>query len=127
MVTDLKTHGHVFAAYIGLDWADKKHNLTMQTADGRRSRGELQHTPEAIDAWAAELAQRFGGRPVAIALEQARGALVAMLSKYAHLVLFAIHPNTLTHYRKAFTPSGAKSDPGDADLALELLVTHPDK
>jgi transposase len=73
------------------------------------------------------LEQRFGGQPVAIALEQSRGALVAMLSKYAHLVLFAIHPNTLTHYRKAFTPSGAKSDPGDADLALELLVTHPNK
>ena len=112
-MTDLKTHGHAFAAYIGLDWADKKHNLTMQTADGRRSRGELKHTPEAIDAWAAELAQRFGGRPVAIALEQARGALVAMLSKYAHLHLFIVDPSRLDHYRKSVSPSGAKSDPED--------------
>jgi transposase len=62
-----------------------------------------------------------------VALEQARGAVIAMLVKYAHLVLFPIHPNTLTNYRKAFTPSGAKSDSRDADLALELLVCHPEK
>ena len=50
-----------------------------------------------------------------------------MLSKYAQLVLFPIHPNTLTNYRKAFSPSGAKSDPRDADLALDMLVWHRDK
>jgi transposase len=99
----------------------------MRTADGKLHRGELDHTPEAIQVWAAELEQRFAGRPVAIALEQARGSLVAMLSKYAHLVLFPIHPNTLAHYRKAFIPSGAKSDPSDADLSLELLVSHMEK
>lgn len=116
-----------FAALIGIDWADQKHSWSMRTADGQRHRGELKHSPESIQIWAAELEQRFGGRPVAIALEQSRGALVATLSKYAHLVLFPIHPNTLTNYRKAFTPSGAKSDPRDAELALELLLTHPDK
>jgi len=72
-----------YAAHIGLDWADQKHFWTMQTAEGKRTRGELKHTPEAIEVWAAELAQRFGGRPIALALEQARGALVAVLSKYA--------------------------------------------
>src|SRR5215471_16789548 len=50
-----------------------------------------------------------------------------MLCKYGHLVLFPIHPNMLTNYRRAFSPSGAKSDPGDADLALELLVSHSDR
>jgi Transposase/Transposase IS116/IS110/IS902 family len=123
-VTNLKIHGHSFAACIGLDWADKKHNFTIQTADGTRSRGELKHTPEAIDAWAAELAQRFGGRPVAIALEQARGALVAMLSKYAHLHLFIVDPSRLDHYRKSVSPSGAKSDPVDGDLVLDFLLKH---
>ena len=116
-----------FAAHIGIDWADQKHFWTMRTADGRTQRGELDNTPEAVQVWAAELEQRFGGRPVAVALEQARGAVIAMLCKYAHLVLFPIHPNTLANYRKAFRPSGAKSDPRDADLALELLVSHADK
>ena len=116
-----------FAAHIGIDWADQKHAWSMRTADGKVHRGELDNTPEAVHVWAAELERRFGGRPVAVALEQARGAIIAMLCKYAHLVLFPIHPNTLTNYRKAFTPSGAKSDPQDADLALELLVRHPDR
>jgi transposase len=116
-----------FAAHIGIDWADQKHRWSMRTADGKQQRGELDHTPEAIQVWAAEWEQRFAGRPVAVGLEQARGSLVAMLCKYAHLVLFPIHPNTLTNYRKAFVPSGAKSDPCDADLALELLVSHPEK
>ncbi len=116
-----------FAAHIGIDWADQKHAWSMRTADGKLHRGELDNTPEAVHVWAAELERRFDGRPVAVALEQARGAVVAMLCKYAHLVLFPIHPNTLTNYRKAFTPSGAKSDPRDADLALELLVHHPER
>ena len=51
-----------FAAHIGLDWANKKHFWTMVTAEGKRTRGELNHTPEAIEVWAADLAQRFGSR-----------------------------------------------------------------
>jgi transposase len=30
-------------------------------------------------------------------------------------------------YRNAFTTSGTKDDPTDAELALELLLRHPDK
>lgn len=116
-----------FAAHIGIDWADEKHFWAMRTADGQRHRGELDNTPEAVEVWAAELAQRFGGRPIAVALEQARGAVIAKLTKYAHLVLFPVHPNTLANYRKAFYPSGAKSDPNDGELALELLLTHPER
>jgi transposase len=116
-----------FAAHIGIDWADQKHFWAMRTADGQRHRGQLDNTPEAVEVWATELAQRFGGRPIAVALEQARGAVIAKLTKYAHLVLFPVHPNTVTHYRKAFCPSGAKSDPGDGELVMELLLTHGDK
>lgn len=116
-----------FAAQIGIDWADQKHFWVMRTADGKQHRGELDNTPEAVEVWASELAQRFGGRPIAVALEQARGTVIAKLTKYAHLVLFPVHPNSLANYRKAFYPSGAKSDPNDAELVLELLLTHPEK
>jgi transposase len=87
----------------------------------------LDNTPEAIEVWAAELAQRFGGRPVALALEQSRGAVIAVLSKYAHLLLFPLHPTSLANYRKSFSPSGAKSDPVDGDLILDYLVKHPEQ
>ena len=93
-----------FVAHIGIDWADRKHFWTMRTADGKLQRGELNNTPEALEIWSAELAQRFGGQPIAVGLEQARGAVIAMLYKYAHLVLFPIHPNTVSNYRKAFSP-----------------------
>lgn len=114
------------AAHIGLDWADQKHFWTMRT-DGKKTRGQLDNTPEAIEVWAAELAQRFGGRPIALALEQSRGAVIAVLSKYAHLVLFPVHSTSLANYRKSLSPSGAKSDSVDSDLILDYLVKHPEQ
>ncbi len=50
-----------------------------------------------------------------------------MLTKYAHLVLFPVHPALSVNYRKGFRPSGAKSDPSDAGLLLDLLVRHREK
>jgi hypothetical protein len=35
-----------------------------------------------------------------VALEQARGAVIAKLTKYAHLVLFPVHPNMLANTAK---------------------------
>jgi transposase len=118
-----------FAAFVGIDWADQKHAWALRSSSVPAivERGEVNHTPEAVDAWASELAQRFGGQPIAVGLEQSRGSLLFMLSKYGHLVLFPIHPGTLVNYRKGFRPSGAKSDPSDADFLLELLVQHRDK
>jgi len=114
------------AAVIGLDWADQKHFWSMLTAEGNTTRGQLNNTPEAVEVWAAELERRFGGKPVALALEQSRGAVIAMLSKYAHIVLYPVHSTTVANYRKSFVPSGAKNDPSDGDLILELLVKHPE-
>jgi len=115
----------VFAAWVGIDWADQEHVWILEVADtGQRQGGKLPHTPEAIEAWAAALAARFDGRPVAVGLEQARGALVYALMKYGHLVLYPIHPATAARFRRALYPSGAKDDPRDADLLLELLLRH---
>ena len=116
-----------FAAYIGIDWADQRHAWALQTGAGSIEQGDLDHTPEAIETWAGELARRFGEQPIAVALEQSRGSLVLMLSKYAHLVLFPVHPTTLVKYRQGFRPSGAKSDPSDATLLLDLLVRHRER
>lgn len=117
-----------FAAFVAIDWADQKHVWALQSADSTsRESGSLDHTPEAVDVWAAELALRFAGRPVAVALEQSRGPLVFMLCKYAHLVIFPVHPTSLANYRKSFRPSGAKDDPHDAGLLLDILTQHRDK
>lgn len=117
-----------YAAYVGLDWADREHAWCLQTPDRMsRDSGFVAQTPEAIEAWAAALAQRFQGRPVAVALEQSRGALLFALTKYAHLILYPINPARLAHYRKSFRPSGAKDDPSDAELLLNYLCNHRDQ
>jgi transposase len=117
-----------FAAFIGIDWADQRHAWALQTTTQKAmEHGDLDHAPEAIDAWATELGRRFGGRLIAISLEQSRGALLFALTKYAHFVLYPIHPATLANYRSGFRPSGAKSDPSDAGLLLDLLVRHREK
>src|SRR6266849_10093409 len=117
-----------FAAFIGLDWADSKHDVCLQAAgSAKREYCILEHTPEAIDAWVTTLRTRFSGQPVAVCLELTKGPLVSALRKYDFLVLFPINPLTLARYREAFTPSRAKDDPTDAALQLELLRTHRDK
>jgi transposase len=114
-----------FAAFIAIDWADREHAWAMQMAGStERETGNFQHTPEAIDAWAMQWAKRFDGRPVAVALEQSRGALIYALSRFPHLVLYPIHPSTSHDYRKAIFPSGSKDDPKDAGLLLDLLTLH---
>ena len=58
-----------FAAFIGIDWADQKHIWCLQTAGSKqRESGELEHTPEAVESWVANLYQRFAPCPIAVAV-----------------------------------------------------------
>jgi transposase len=122
------SHPDDFAAFVGLDWADAKHDICLQAADTDKPEAcVLQHKPEAIEAWVSALRQRFQGQPIAIALELDKGPIVAALQRYDCLVLFPINPLTLARYREAFATSRAKDDPSDAQLQLELLLKHRDK
>lgn len=116
------------AARIGLDWADAHHDVSLQEVGSRTvERRRIAHTPEALRDWIAELRQRFGGRPVGICLEQSRGPLIHALLEYDFVVLFPVNPLALKRFRQTFATSGAKDDPTDADLLLELLAKHRDR
>jgi transposase len=116
-----------FTAFVGIDWADKKHDFCMQAAGSdQRVFGTLDHSPEAIMQWACSLRDRYGG-PIAICVELAKGPLVYALQRCDFFVLFPVHPSTLAKYREAFVPSHAKDDPTDAEMALDILLRHPDK
>ena len=107
------------AAYIGLDWGDQQHAVQLQPASGGPVEPlELAQRPHALHGWVAQLRARFGGHPVAIAIEQRRGAVIYALMQYECLVLYPINPKALARYREAFHPSGAKDDPTDAALLL---------
>ncbi|EPB9509928.1 IS110-like element ISEsa2 family transposase, partial [Yersinia enterocolitica] len=84
------------------------------------------HTAEALDAWLTELHQKVKGR-IAIALELKKGPVVYALQKYPFITVFPVHALSLARYRQAFSPSGAKDDPQDAELALELMLRYPQK
>ena len=123
----MKTPGDKpFTAFIGIDWADAKHDICMQAAgDERREFSCMPHKVEAIDNWAQSLYRRFGGQ-MAVALELSKGPLVYALQKYDFFVIFPVNPSTLASYRETFTPSGAKDDPTDAEYVLDLIMRHAD-
>lgn len=117
-----------FAATIGLDWADQKHDLWLRRADGAKTEHIcLEQTPESLHEWAAKLRARFQGRPVAIGIETSRGSVLSALMAYDFLVFFPINPKALKDYRAAFCVSGAKDDRTDAQLLEELVRLHRDK
>ncbi|HVZ35972.1 MAG TPA: transposase, partial [Polyangiaceae bacterium] len=117
-----------FAAFIGIDWADKKHDICLVVAgNDKRERSVLEHRPAALRGWADALRERFGGAPIAVCLELSQGPIVSALLEHDFFVLFPVQPTTLARYRNAFTPSRAKDDPTDAEFALELLLRHPEK
>jgi transposase len=117
-----------WAAFAAIDWADQKHFWRLMPAASELcEEGELENTPEAVEAWAMTLRQRFGSRPIAVCLEQSRGAVVYMLTKYAHLVLFPVHPTTAARYRETFCPSRASNDSSDTASLLDLLMRHRER
>src|SRR4029450_10928338 len=105
------TSHDTFAAFIGIDWADANHDGCLQAAGtAKRASFQLEHTPEAIDAWGTTLRTRCNGPPVAVGLELDKGPLGSALRQSDFLVLFPSNPLTLARYRDACTPS-----PGTAD------------
>ena len=60
-------------------------------------------------------------------IEQARGPVIYALMKYEFVLIYPINPRSLADFRRAFTVSGAKSDPRDADLLCEFGAKHHDR
>jgi transposase len=116
------------AAFVGLDWADAKHDICLQAAGTeQREFLRLEQRPEAMNAWVQTRRTRFNGPPVAVCLELKKGPIVSALRHDDFLVRFPVNPLTVAKYREAFTPSRAKDDPTDAELQVEILLKHRDQ
>jgi transposase len=117
-----------FAAFIGIDWADQKHDVCLSLpGSDAREQSVIEHRPAAIESWARGLRERFNGAPVAVCIELAQGPIVSALLEHDFFVLFPVNPTTLARYRRAFTTSRAKDDPSDAEVAVDILTRHRDK
>jgi hypothetical protein len=100
----------VAAAYVGIDWADQKHDVVLRSV-GDPAKSEHQIIKSEINAlndWIAQMHERFGAKgKVLVCLEQSRGALIYQLMAYELFELYPINPSQLAHYRKTFFSSGA--------------------
>ncbi len=111
-----------YAALIGIDWADQKHDICLiDLSCDKHEAAVLRHSPQSLDEWARGLQARFAGRQIAVCLEQSRGPLIYALMKYDFLTLYPVNPSTLARYREAFSPSRHKDDASDAAYLAELL------
>ena len=116
------------AAWVGLDWADRQHLICLQVNGSPETESlKLNQKPDALHEWIAQLRARFSGRKVGIAIEQSRGAVIHALMMYDFLELYPINPKALARYREAFTVSGAKDDPSDAEFLMDLLRFHQER
>jgi transposase len=124
----MQEEASTFAAFVGIDWADRKHDICLQVPGVDVAEVSiLEHRPKAIQQWALNLRERFQGQRIAVCLELSQGPIVSALLEHDIFVIFPVNPSTLAKYRRAFTPSRAKDDPTDAAIALELLRRHRDK
>ena len=124
-----------FPVVLGIDWADQKHDICLWDAEGQTLEFDVvKHRPEVLHDWICKLRDRFKGQPVAIGLEQSKGALAFLLMQYGFITIYFVHPATVAKMRAAWTPSGAKDDPGDAELIMSMVrdsnhklrAWHPD-
>jgi hypothetical protein len=115
-------------AWIGIDWADEAHQVwEYNVGTGGKQNYAVRHSGESLQEWLIELRNRYGGKRVAVVLEQARGGLIYALMSTDFLAIYPVNPQSLAKYRKALYPSGAKSDPADAELLGEMVRQNPSR
>jgi len=120
--------------FVGIDWADRKHDVYWITLDGRHGHRVIEQSPEQIEELLASLRDLAGEGWIAVALEKSRGPLQYALMFREKLQLYPIDPKQFAQYRGSFTSGGGKSDMRDAALLVRMLrerhqqlkALHPD-
>ena len=114
-----------YAVYVGVDWGTVQHQVTVLDATGRvQHERVVAHDGEALQALASWLVGLGQGRPVAVALEVPRGAIVdGLLERGCHV--FALNPRQMDRFRDRYSAAGAKDDRRDARVLASALRTDP--
>jgi hypothetical protein len=68
-----------YAALVALDWGETEHAFATQVGEGPIETGTMPATPETLHGWLEQLHERTDERPVAIALEGGKSAVVHAL------------------------------------------------
>ena len=123
----MKHKTNQFAAFVGIDWADQKHDVSVSDHNTKPVHQVIRHTPEDLVEWLGNLRQQFPDGKIAVCLEQSKGSLIFHLLGYDFLTIYPVNPKSFSQFREAFSSSGAKGDPSDADLLREMVAVHIDR
>jgi transposase len=110
-----------FGLFIGIDWADEKHDVYVIDSSGKGKSETLLQSAEAINQWIQQKLQQAGGRPIAILFENARNGLFQSLLLREKVILYPINPKQFSSYRESHQNAGCKNDKNDARLLARLL------
>ena len=113
-------HSDQPSLFIGIDWVSDKHDCYVIDRDGKGFHQEITHSAESIEAWVGEMLNLAGGRPIAIMLEQSRGALIYSLMFREKVLLYPVNPKQLARYRESY-PGCGKNDPTDDKYLARML------
>jgi transposase len=107
--------------FAGIDWAATEHAVSVLDADTDTwQRTTIKHTAEGFDRLVSWL-RRFGDpAELPVAIERPDGRLVDRLLEAGHPVV-PVKTNAIKEWREAEVISGAKTDPGDADVIADYL------
>lgn len=107
--------------FVGIDWASEEHAVCVLDDRGRVvDRFTIAHSADGFERLRTRLARYgdLGGLPVAI--ERPDGRLVDHLLEAGHPVV-PVKTNAIKAWRESEVLSGAKSDPGDAEVIADYL------
>ncbi len=107
--------------FVGIDWAATEHAVCVLDRDGRRAdRFTIEHSAAGFARLAGKLGKLGDAEQVPVAIERPDGRLVDVLLEAGHPVV-PVKSNAIKVWREAEVLSGAKSDPGDAEVIADYL------
>jgi transposase len=110
-----------FGLFIGIDWADEKHDAYVIDSNGKGSHEKIIQTAEGIEQWLAEKRAQVGNQPIALIYESCRNGFVQALILREGISLFPVNPKQFSKYRESYHNAGSKDDRTDARLLARML------
>lgn len=108
-------------AYVGVDWASETHAICVLDGGGRKRHAfSVDHSRDGLVELVKRLKRLGEAGRVPVGIERPEGRLVDALLAAGHPVV-AVSPNAIKAWREGEVISGAKDDPGDAEVIAEYL------
>jgi transposase len=107
--------------FCGIDWASERHAVcVLDDAGTTISAFEVTHSADGLEQLVVRLRRLGDPAELPVAIERPDGRLVDRLLEAGHPVV-PVQPGAIKAWRDAEVLSGAKSDPGDAQVIAEYL------